>query len=199
MASQSWGQVITDIQATGTSYNTFTTQQSILTSGTALASAGFVTLPPGFFRVGGELDFDILLAISSASGQTWTFSIVVGGVNAAVSGIMKVSTTTGTNEPWQINVKTRCLTVGNGTQATLVSGGAIQGRTVFPPGSTPGANYTAGGGNATWQETAPAAGTGFNSTQANTLDFQVTSGTSAAGNQVTLWRYRVVSWGNTAP
>jgi hypothetical protein len=200
MASQSWGQVLADLGAVGTSSGTFTAQKSIITSATATAaSTAFITLPPGFFRVGGELEFDIGLAIGWASGQTWIFTIVVGGVNAVISGTIKTTTTGGTTEPWNIRVGVRCVSVGNGTQCTLEATGIIVGRGVCPPGATAGANYTAGMGESMWSEATPAAGTGFDSTVSQTLDLQVTSGTSSASNTVQLRRYRVTSWGNTAP
>lgn len=200
MSGQTWGQVIADIAAVGTSYGTFTTQQSILTTATATgASTGFITLPPGFFRVGAELSFEIGLAVGWASGQTWIFTIRVGSVNAAISGTIKTTTSGGTTEPWLLDVGVRCVSVGNGTQATLEATGFISGRGVCPPGATAAANYAAGMGGSMWSEATPAAGTGFDSTVANTLDFQVTSGTSSASNTVQLRRYRVVSFGNTTP
>ena len=200
MSSQSWGQVIADMGAAGTSYATFTTQQSLLTTATATAaSTGFVTLPPGFFRVGGELDFNINLNVGWASGQTWIFTVRVGSVNAVISGTIKTTTTGGTAEPWHIRLGVRCVSVGNGTLATLEGGGIILGRGVCPPGATAAANYTAGMGSSVWSEATGAAGTGFDSTVSQTLDFQVTSGTSSSSNTIALRRYRVVSWGNTAP
>lgn len=200
MSSQSWGQLIADMAGVGTSYASFTSQQSLLTTATATgASSAFITLPPGFFRVGGNLKFDIGLAVGWASGQTWAFTIRVGSVNAVVSGTIKTTTTGGTTEPWDITLDCRCVSVGNGTQCTLEGVGVISGRGVCPPGATAAANYTAGMGQSMWSEATPAAGTGFDSTVANTLDFQVTSGTSSASNTIQLRQYRVISWGNTAP
>lgn len=199
MSSQSWGQLLADIQAVGTSYSTFTTQQSILTSGTALASAGFITLPPGFFRVGASLEFDIGCNVGWASGQTWIFTIRIGSVNACVSSTIKTTTTGGTTEPWIINLMVRCVSTGNGTQATLEGTGYIEGRGVCPPGATAAANYAAGMGGSMWSEATGAAGTGFDSTVAQTVDLQVTSGTSSASNTIQLRHYRIISWGNTAP
>jgi hypothetical protein len=200
MPSQSWGQLLADLGAVGTSYASFTTQQSLLTTATATAaSTGLITLPPGFFRVGAELDFDIGLNVGWASGQTWIFTVRVGAVNAVVSGTLKTTTTGGTTEPWDIGLRVRCVTVGNGTLATLEATGNVSGRGVCPPAATAGANYTAGMGLSKWSEATGAAGTGFDSTVSNTLDLQVTSGTSAAGNTIQLRRYRVISWGNSAP
>ncbi|HUP06805.1 MAG TPA: hypothetical protein VMU47_06630 [Caldimonas sp.] len=196
----SYGGLLADLAAVGTSYASFTTQQSLLTTATATgASTGFITLPPGFFRVGAELDFDIGLAVGWASGQTWIFTVRVGSVNAVVSGTIKTTTSGGTTEPWNIRLGVRCVSVGNGTLATLEGEGIVVGRGVCPPGATAAANYAAGMGQSMWSEATPAAGTGFDSTVAQTLDFQVTSGTSSASNTIQLRRYRVASWGNVAP
>lgn len=192
---------LTDISSAGTVYNTFTSQQSILTSGTGLASSGIIQLWPGFFRVGSSLRFDICLGINWVSGQTWVFTLKVGTVNAVISGTIK-TTTSGSAaafEPWVINVDVRCVTVGSGTACTLEAEGFVDGRGVCPPGATPAANYAAGMGSCMWSEAAVAAGSGFDSTIANTLDLQVTSGTSNANNGVQLRQYRVISYGNTAP
>lgn len=190
---------LADLSAVGTSYSTFTSQQSILTSGTALAAAGLIQLWPGFFRVGSSLRFDIGLAVGWASGQTWIFTIKIGSVNAVISGTIKTTTTGGTTEPWVINLDVRCVTVGSGTACTLEGTGYIDGRGVCPPGATAAANYAAGMGASMWSEATPAAGSGFDSTVANTMDLQVTSGTSSASNTIQLRQYRVISYGNTAP
>lgn len=201
MSSQSWAQMVADVAATGTLYNTYTTAKSILTSATATgASTGFVTLPPGFFRVGGVLDYEILLNMSSASGQTWTYQCMVGGVIAYTSGAIPVTTTTNTTLPVFLRIVLQCNSVGNGTQAKLIGSGIAMGIGVAPlGGATPSTNTAAGMGFSVLNITALAAGTGFDSTVAQTLDFFVGSGTSAAGNGIQLMAYRVVSYGNTAP
>lgn len=199
MSSQSWGQTIADISSPGTSYASFTTQQSLLTSGAAAASSGQVILPPGFFRIGNQLEFDVALNVGWASGQTWVFTAKVGSTNACISGTIKSTTTGGTTEPWFVKLLARCASVGNGTLATLEGSGWILGRGVCPPGATAAANYAAGMGESMWSEATGAAGAGFDSTVANTLDFQVTSGTSAAGNTIQIRNYKVTSWGNTSP
>lgn len=199
MSSQSWGQTLADISSVGTSYASFTSQQSILTSGGAAASSGLIILPPGFFRIGASLQFDVGMNIGWASGQTWIFTAKVGNTNACISGTIKTTTTGGTTEPWVVSMMARCVSVGNGTLATLESTGFISGRGACPPGATAAANYAAGMGESMWSEATGAAGAGFDSTVANTLDWQVTSGTSAAGNTVQLRHYRIISWGTSAP
>lgn len=199
MSSQSWGQLIASIPNAGVLMNTFTTAQSILTSGSQLTtSSGFVTLPPGFFQYNGELQIDALVNTSWASGNTMIWTVKVGTVAAFISGTLKVTTTGGTLEPQVVSLRLKCQSVGNGTNAKLMGGGSAIGRMIVPPGGTAGANYAAPSGVSSLQEASAAVGTGFDSTAANTLDLHITMGTSSASNGVQLMDYSVRSFGNTA-
>ena len=194
MASQSFGQTLACVDAAGTLYNTFTTAKSMLTSATATAaSAGFIKLPAGFFQEGTSLVIDFMAGVSWASGNTVTFQVMLNAVIAFTSGAIKVTTTGGTTEPWVGHIELTCRTKGNGTLATLIGSGTLAGRGVCPIGATAGANYTAGMGFAMMQEAVPAAGTGFDSTIDNTLDFFVGMGASSASNGFQLQQYRVFS------
>ena len=191
---QSFGQVLANINAAGTLYNTFTTAKSMLTSATSTgASAGFISLPSGFFQIGSMLEIDFHAGVSWASGNTMTFQVNVGAAIAFTSDAIKVTTTGGTTEPCYGRILLTCRSVGNGTLATLMGGGFIVGRMIAPPGSIPGANYAAGMGESMLKEGTPAAGAGFDSTVANTLDFLVAMGTSSASNGFQLQQYRVLS------
>lgn len=192
MSSQSFGQVIASINAAGTLYNTFTTAQSILTTATSTgASAGFVKIPASFFQIGTILEFEFVVGQSWATGNTMIFTFKLGAVAAIVSSTFKVTTTGGTTEPLYGKVIATCRSVGNGTLATLMAQGFVIGRGIAPAGSTPGANYSAGMGSASWTEAVPAVGTGFDSTIDNTLDFHCTMGTSSASNGVQIQQYKV--------
>jgi len=193
---QSFGQVLANINAAGTLYNTFTTAKSMLTSATSTAaSAGFISLPAGFFQIGTMLEIDFHAGVSWASGNTMTFTVGLGAtpVAAFISDAIKVTTTGGTTEPCYGRILLTCRSIGNGTLATLMGGGFIAGRMIAPPGSTAGANYAAGMGFSMLKEGTPATGTGFDSTIANTLDFLVAMGTSSASNGFQLQQYRVLS------
>lgn len=198
MASQSWAQELVNVSAAGTLYNTYTTAQSMLKAATATAmSTGFITLPPGFFQIGGRIEIDFHAAISWASGNTMTITINVGAQAAFVSDALKVTTTGGTTISSTGKILLTCRSVGNGTLATLMGGGYWQGRMIVPPGATAGADYSAGSGISSLKES-PAAGTGFDSTVAQTLDFLVAMGTSSASNGFQMHQYSVKSWGNSA-
>jgi len=65
-------------------------------------------------------------------------------------------------------------------------------------GGTAGADSATLSNSIIMPNTAPAAGTGFDSTAAQTLDFFTAQSFSGAGNGFRLDEYRVVSWGNSA-
>lgn len=204
MASQSWGQILANVTAAGTLYNTYTTGKSILGSTTATAaSAGIIVLPSNFFQIGAVLEIEFMAGVSWASGNTMTFSVQVGpsyppSIAAATSGILKVTTTGGTTEPMYGKIRMQCRSVGNGTLATLQTAGYFMGRMVVPPGGTAGANYAAPAGFSPWSEATPAVGTGFDSTVPNYLDLFCAMGTSSSSNGIQIQQYTVTSYGNSA-
>src|SRR5690349_13086518 len=201
MASQSWGQLIASIPIAGTQYNTYTTAKSMLTSATATeASAGFITLPPGFFQRGSVRQIDFVGAVSNrvTGPDTFTIQVMVGAVIAFTTGAITLTTTAHTNIPLFGRITLTCRTVGNGTLAALVGQAVLTGQ-MIQQGGTAAADSTTLSNTIIMPNTAPAVGTGFDSTVANTLDFFVAQSFSGAGNGFRLDQYRVVSWGNTGP
>lgn len=197
MPMQSFGQTLSYIDVAGTLYNTFTTGKSMLNSATATgASAGVIQLPANFWQQGTVLEVEFNAAVSWATGNTMIFQVMTGpsspaSIAIATSGTMKVTTTGGTTEPLYGRVVLACRSVGNGTLATVEASGFVMGRMICPPGGTPGANYAAGMGFSPWSEATPAAGTGFDSTVPNYLDFFCTMGTSSASNGFQMRSYKV--------
>jgi len=192
---QSFGQCLAYIDVAGTNYTTFTTAKSMLGSATATAaSAGVIQLPSNFWQQGTVLEIEWQAAVSWATGNTMIFTIVSGptsNITIATSGTFKVTTTGGTTEPMYGKVILRCNTIGSGTLATVFASGFVAGRMIVPPGGTPGANYAAPSGISCWSEATPAAGTGFDSTVVNNLDFFCTMGTSSASNGFQMIQYKV--------
>lgn len=198
MASQSWGQLLANINTPGTLYNTYTTAKSVLTSATATgASAGFISLPPSFFQIGGQLEIEIDAGVSNrvTGPDTFTVQMMVGAVIAFTSGVINLTTTAHTTIPCHGRILLTCESVGNGTLCKLMGQSYWQGQMIAQAASL--ADNAGGTGNAMAPNTAPAVGTGFDSTVANTLDLFVAQSVSNAGNGFQLQQYRVVSWGNT--
>jgi hypothetical protein len=199
MASQSWAQELVNITASGTLYNTYTTAKSVLTSTTATAaSTGLITLPPNFFQLGGRLEIDIAGAISNrvTGPDTFTVQVMVGSVIAFTTGAINLTTTAHTTIPCIGRIWLTCRSVGNGTLATLMGQSYWQGQMIAQAASL--ADNAGGTGNCMAPNTAPAVGTGFDSTLANTLDLWVAQSVSNAGNGFQLHQYSVKSWGNSA-
>lgn len=193
----SFSQLIARIPVAGANYTTFTTAKSMLNSATATeASSGVITLPPNFFQRGGGLRITTVGGMSGVSGNTITFQIMVGAVIAFTTGALKVTTTTNVTLPLISTYLLTCRAEGSGTLANLIGSSYHIGMGIVAPGATAGANYTAGSYVATGPETAPAVGTGFDSTTANSLDLYVAMGTSAAGNAYQLQQYFVELLGN---
>jgi len=170
------------IHVQGTNYTTFTTSKSMLGSSTATESAaGIQPIWPGALIRGSIIRIRFKASISSVSGNTMIISVMLGSTAIFTSDTLKVSTTTGTLQSAHGEIDLVCQSTGSGTLAKTMGNGIIVGKMIYPPGSTPGADYAAGGGSSVLLATA-AQGTGFDSTIQNALDFNVTMGTSAAGN-----------------
>ncbi len=87
--------------------------------------------------------------------------------------------------------------MGNGTLAALIGISVLTGQ-MIQQGGTAAADSATLSNTIIMPNTAPAVGTGFDSTVANTLDFQTAQSVSNASNGFRLDQYRVVSWGNTS-
>jgi hypothetical protein len=199
MASQSWAQELVNISAAGTLYNTYTTAKSVLTSSTATAaSTGLITLPPNFFQIGGRLEVDVLCGISNrvTGPDTFTIQIMIGAVIAFTTGAINLTTTAHTTIPAIFRAWLTCRSVGNGTLATLAGQAYVAGQMIA--GASGLADNVANTGNVMAPNTAPAVGTGFDSTVAQTLDLFVAQSVSNAGNGFQVQQYSVKSWGNSA-
>jgi hypothetical protein len=120
---------------------------------------------------------------------------MVGAVIAFTSGAINLTTTAHTTIPARGKIRLVCDSVGNGTQCKLRGQSEISGQMVAFAASL--ADNAGGTGNVMAPNTAPALGTGFDSTVAQTLDFFVAQSVSNAGNGFQLWTYKVTSWGNT--
>jgi hypothetical protein len=184
----------------GTLYNTYTTAKSMLTSATATeGSAGFVTLPPGFFHREGILEVKFCAGISNrvTGPDTFTIQVMVGTVIAFTTGAITLTTTAHTTIPLWAEIILTCEKEGSGTLCQLRGQARLTGQ-MIQQGGTAGADSTTLTNTALYPNTASALGTGFDGTVANGLDLWVAQSFSGAGNGFQLNNYRVVSWGNTS-
>lgn len=184
---------LVSLTAAGTLYNTYTTAKSMFTSATALAgaSSGFITLPPNFFdRPGKRITIEGQAGISNrvTGPDTFTMQIMLNSVIAFTTGAITLTTTVHTTIPMWFNIQLTCRTTGNGTLATLMGQALLRGQMVA---MTSAADNAAGTGWAMAPNTAPAVGTGFDSTISQTVDLFVAQSFSGAGNGFQIQQYAV--------
>lgn len=191
MSIQSWQETLAAQQAAGTLQNTYTTAKSVINP-QALA-----VLPAGFWVPGKMLKVTAQGAISNrvTGPDTTTFQIMAGAAGTTVvwtSGAVNLTTTSHVTIPFWLEVILTCRTVGNGTTATLMGQGQIQG-IMFAQTANQADLTAAGISSLLLPNTAPAVGAGFDSTVANIIDFWVAQSVSNVLNGIQIHQYKVES------
>lgn len=187
MSLQSWQETIAYQRAAGTLFTTYTTAKTVINPD------ALVTLPSNFFYVGRLLRVFVSGAISNivTTPGLMNFQVVIGGVAAFDTGNIQLNATAHTTLPFWLDILMTCRAVGNGTTANLIGLASATGimftRTAGQTDDAQGMQTILA------PATAPAVGTGFNSTIANILDFFVGFTINNAGNGVQIHQYKVVS------
>jgi len=158
---------------------------------TAIPTAAKITLPNNYFYVGRMLRITAAGRISSVitTPGTARFDVRIGAVVAFDSLAILLDTVAAhTNVGWKLDLLLTCRSIGSGTSATLFGQGVwtcedILGVPATAPKGVLGAILP-------WNSV-PAAGTGFDSTAASTLDLFFTQ--TAATGSLTVHQYMVES------
>lgn len=175
----------------GRYYSEVLSQSDGITDGPVLTAAAAasciptpqkITLPNNFFKIGTRLRITMAGIISSiiTTPGTARFDVRIGAVVAFDSLAMLLdSVAAHSNVPWKLVLELRCRAVGAGTVSKLFPVGCI-----FTCEDLLGVPATAPKGVLSamlpWNS-APALGTGFDNTAANTLDVYFTQ-TAATGS-----------------
>jgi hypothetical protein len=180
--------VLTASLTTGTMFDTYTTAKTVI------PAANRVTLPPNFLYVGKALRITAIGAIKNVvtAQPTFTFQVQLGPTSNIVawsSGAVTPSTTAHASLPFSIQIYLRVLTVGAATAATLEGVAVLTGCEWVVSGATTDSVLT--DTTRVLPITTPAAGTGYDSTIANILDFFCAIQTSDANNGIQIWNYIV--------
>jgi hypothetical protein len=185
MASQSFQQTIARQIAAGALLNTYTTAKSVINP-QALA-----TIPPNYLEPGKLLRLTVHGAISNliTAQPTFTFQVMMGSIVVHTSGAILTTNVAHTLIPFTYEALLRVDSVGSGTSAKLLAQGKLTGMMFVVSGNV--ADPTSGAGVIMCPNTAPAVGTGFDSTIANILDFWVGISASNSGNGVQIYNYLV--------
>jgi hypothetical protein len=188
MSNQAWVEPFLVSAVDGTALASSTTPTSILP-----VSSKF-TLPSAFFQAvdGKTLRIRASGRVSTVvtTPGTLTLDIRFGSVVVFNGGAMTLNTTAQTNVGWIFEAEVVIRTVGASTTATVLGQGSWRSHAVI--GS---AAPTAGGcgEHILPYNTAPVAGTGFDSTAAQTVDMFATWSVSNAANSITCHQFSILS------
>jgi hypothetical protein len=141
---------------------------------------GKITLPNNFFYVGKQLRITAAGRISCVvtTPGTARYDVRLGAVIAFDSQAMPLNIVAKTNVGWMLEILLTCRTIGNSTATTLFGQGKWTSEASV---GAPAAAAGAPGSFVIPYNAAPAVGTGFDNTAANTLDlfFTQTVGTGS--------------------
>lgn len=162
MSQQTWNESL--IAAIGDSV----ALTASITPTSIIPAAARYTLPANFFYVGRKLRIIAQGRVSNivTTPGTITLDVRLGAVIAANGGAMALNIVAKTNLPWWLCMDLTCRSVGSGTSATLMPQGFWKSESVI--GSPLPA--VGGVGELLIPSTAPAVGTGFDSTISNIVD-----------------------------
>jgi hypothetical protein len=180
-----YSNILTVQTAAGTLFNTYTTAKSVINA------TNLVQLPPNYLYVGKKLRVTVRGAVSNivTTPGTITFQIMMGSIVAWSSGAIQLNATAHTTLPFTLVVDLRCDTIGAATAAKFMGLGQLSGiMFTITAGQVDGVNSET---VLQVPRTAPAVGTGFDSTIANILDFWTGFSISNAGNGIQVQDYTV--------
>ncbi len=177
-------QTLATMRAAGTLLNTYTTAKSILNA------TELVQLPANYLQVGSKLRIRAMGGLSNivTTPGTVAFQVMMGSIAVWSSGTLQLTTTANTLTPFELEVNLRLDSAGSGTAAKFMATGKL---IALDATIGSGANPTVTDTAVVLPVTAPAVGTGFDSTIADILDFWVGFSISNAGNGVQLYDYSV--------
>jgi hypothetical protein len=154
------------------------------TATSIIPPAARFTLPNNFFYIGKVTRFRALGRISNivTTPGTITFSLRFGAgpVIVATSAALQLNAVAKTDVAWNLDWITTCRSIGGSTSATLMHNGLWTSEAVV------GSALPAAGGNGSLSlvPSAPAVGTGFDSTAAQVVDLFATFSIANAANSI---------------
>jgi len=187
MSLQSWREIITNQRAAGTLFTNYTTAKTVINPD------ALVTIPTNYFYPGRSIRVCAMGGISNivTTPGLMNFQIKLGSVAVYDTGNIQLNATAHTTLPFWFEANLTCRATGNGTSANFMGLATVTGiMFTLTAGQTDSAQ---GMQTIAAPTTAPAVGTGFDSTVANTLDFFVGFTIANAGNGVQIQQYEVSS------
>lgn len=186
MGMQTWQNVLISQQVDGTALTNTVTETSILAP-----QARYVLGANVLTYAGQALRLRMMGRISTVvtTPGTMTFKVKFNStpIIVATSGALALNTVAKTNVTWILDWDMVARTVGGGTAATLMHSGQWQSEAVI-------GSAAAGAGGASshiFPATAPAVGTGFDSTTSNLIDVTATWSVANAANSIQAHTYKL--------
>jgi len=179
MGLREWKETLIVAKSSGTAHGASTSQVSII------PTAAVKTIPANYWEVGKKLRVNFAGRMSNivTTPGTATLEIKNGSVVVFSSGALQLNATAKTNVTVKGHVDLTCFSEGSGTSATIMGVGKIESES-FSAAAT-------GVGVKMMPETAPAVGTGFDSTSSGAFNLFWTWSVNDAGNTVQLHGYDV--------
>jgi hypothetical protein len=189
MSLQTWQETLIATNVDGAAVTNTVTPTSILGGVGTGASQAKHTLPANYWQIGRVMKVTAMGRISTlvTTPGTLTLDIRFGAVIVANGGAMVLSTTAKTNVAWWLEWILTCRAIGSGTTTNLMHQGMWSSEAA-------GATTVAGEAKSLLlPASAPAVGTGFDSTAAQTIDLFATWSVANAANSILLHQYKVES------
>jgi hypothetical protein len=149
------------------------TAVTVTAATTLLHGSGVATIPAGALQIGSQLKITLrgrMNTVVTTPGTT-TFDVRFGGVVISALGAIPLNIVAQTNAAWELEILVTIRALGTGTTANALVTAKFVSRAIV------GSAAAAAGGNGTivLPDTAPAVGTGFDSTLAQTVNVFVTN------------------------
>lgn len=181
MSSNSWWQTLITAQVDGPAL-------TAAAAATCLPGSAIFTFPASLLKIGDEFRITASGRISCVvtTPGAARFDVRFGSTVVFDGLAMNLNTTAQTNVPWWLDVKLTCRSIGNSTSATMF------GQGVFASPAIVGAAAITAGGSTQFvlpNTTAPAVGSGFDSTVSNTIQLFFTQ--TVATGSMTLHTYNL--------
>lgn len=187
MSTQTWQETLAVQRAAGTLLATYTTAKSVINPD------GLYTLPANYLQVGRRLRVKARGGISNivTTPGTMNFQVKIGSVAAFDTGAIQLNATAHTTLPFWLEIEMTVRAIGSGTAANLIGLAQVIGRMfTLTAGQVDDAQ---GMQTILAPATAPAVGTGFDSTIANIVDLWAGFSISNAGNGIQIAEYSLES------
>lgn len=175
MGSQTWVETLITAQGDGTAVANSTTEATLL------PTHARITLPSNYFdHPGQSLELWALGRASTVvtTPGTLTLRLKLGSNSIINTGAITLTTTAQTNDTWAIRALATVRSVGSGTSANAMFGGQFTSGILN--------NSTTAPADWLFPTTAPAVGSGFDSTVANQIDFTAQWSVASASNSIQL-------------